>query len=87
MRSSSSRIVSGLWVAWHETRNIHFCTIRDFVATCDEHGMRIVRALALDFEGRIKSMSATGRLANILGDQGVFLLSRDGEPTPPLPTP
>src|SRR5262249_18278037 len=29
---------------WYETPNIHLCTIRDFVAVCDEIGIRVERS-------------------------------------------
>src|SRR5436853_3151211 len=32
---------------WYDTPNIHFCTIRDFVALCDETGARIEDSLTL----------------------------------------
>jgi methionine biosynthesis protein MetW len=60
---------------WYETPNIHLCTIRDFVALCDEIGVRIERSLTLDQFGRPYALDAHGRLANLLGEQGVFVLT------------
>ena len=60
---------------WYETPNIHLCTIRDFVALCDEVGVRIERSVTLDRAGRPYSLEPRGRLANLLGEQGVFVLS------------
>jgi methionine biosynthesis protein MetW len=60
---------------WYETPNIHLCTIRDFVALCDEVGIRIERSITLDRLGRPYSLDVYGRLANLLGEQGVFVLS------------
>jgi methionine biosynthesis protein MetW len=60
---------------WYETPNIHLCTIRDFVALCDEVGIRIERSITLDRLGRPYSLDVHGRLANLLGEQGVFVLS------------
>ena len=34
--------------AWHETPNIHLCTIADFVALTQETGARVERALAVE---------------------------------------
>jgi len=64
--------------AWYETPNIHLCTIRDFVALCDEVGTRIERAITLDRHGRPYPFAPHGRLANLLGEQGVFVLSGRG---------
>ena len=33
---------------WYETPNIHLCTIRDFVAMCDEIGVRVERSVTLE---------------------------------------
>jgi methionine biosynthesis protein MetW len=60
---------------WYETPNIHLCTIRDFVALCDEIGVRIERGITLDRSGRPYLLKPQGRLANLLGEQGVFVLS------------
>lgn len=60
---------------WYETPNIHLCTIRDFVILCDELGVRIERSIALDRDSRPLKFSQNLTLANVLGDQAVFLLS------------
>jgi methionine biosynthesis protein MetW len=60
---------------WYETPNIHLCTIRDFVALCSEVGIRVERGVTLDRVGRPYALEPHGRLANLLGEQGVFVLS------------
>jgi methionine biosynthesis protein MetW len=60
---------------WFETPNIHLCTIRDFVALCDEVGARVDRGVTLDRLGRPYALRPHGRLANLLGEQGVFVLT------------
>jgi methionine biosynthesis protein MetW len=62
---------------WYETPNIHLCTIRDFVALCDEMGIRIERSLSLDRHGQPYRLDPRGTLANLLAEQGVFVLSKD----------
>jgi methionine biosynthesis protein MetW len=62
---------------WYDTPNIHLCTIRDFVALCDEMGIRIERSVTLDRHGRPYSLDPRGNLANLLAEQGVFVLSRE----------
>lgn len=59
---------------WYETPNIHFCTIRDFVALLDELGARIERSVTLDRHGRPFSLDPRRSLANLLAEQGVFVL-------------
>ena len=60
---------------WYETPNIHLCTIRDFVALCDELGVRVERSITLDRHGQPYSLNPRGGLANLLAEQGVFVLS------------
>jgi len=60
---------------WYDTPNIHLCTIHDFVALCDEVGARIERSQTLDRHGRPFALDPRGSLANLLAEQGVFVLS------------
>jgi methionine biosynthesis protein MetW len=60
---------------WYDTPNIHLCTIRDFVALCDEIGVAIERSMTLDQHGRLYSLDPRGSLANLLAAQGIFVLS------------
>jgi len=62
--------------SWYESPNIHLCTIRDFVALCDAIDARIERSLALDRHGRPFALDPRGALANLLAEQGVFVLTR-----------
>jgi methionine biosynthesis protein MetW len=66
---------------WYETPNIHLCTIRDFVAVCDEIGIRVERSITLDRHGRPYSLDPHGSLANLLAEQGVFVLSENRRET------
>jgi methionine biosynthesis protein MetW len=61
--------------SWYDTPNIHLCTIRDFVALCDELGTKIERSVTLDRHGRPLSLRARGGLANLFAEQGMFVLS------------
>jgi len=61
--------------SWHETPNIHLCTIRDFQALCDELGVTVERALSLDASGRAAPWQSL-RLANLLGQSALFLLRK-----------
>jgi methionine biosynthesis protein MetW len=61
---------------WYDTPNIHFCTIKDFVQLCDEIGVKMERAVALDNFGRPVPLNLPWWVWNMFGEQGVFLLSR-----------
>ena len=63
-------------MSWHDTPNIHFCTIRDFVELCDLVGAKTERAVALDGRGQKVGVSAPWWVWNLLGEQAVFLLKR-----------
>jgi methionine biosynthesis protein MetW len=60
---------------WYETPNIHFCTIKDFLALCDDMGAKVERAVALNAKGT-KLVSMPLFAQNLFGEQAVFLLSR-----------
>lgn len=60
---------------WYETPNIHLCTIRDFLALCDDVGVRVERSITLDRHGRPYALAPHGSLANLMAEQGVFVLS------------
>lgn len=61
--------------SWYDTPNIHFCTIRDFVALCDEVGAVKERAVALNASGRA-APNAPWWFWNLFGAQAVFVLRR-----------
>ncbi|MBY0430023.1 MAG: methionine biosynthesis protein MetW [Rhodospirillales bacterium] len=61
---------------WFDTPNIHFCTIKDFVVLCGESNIKVERGITLDAQARVIQHDGHGRLANLLGEQAVFLLSK-----------
>jgi methionine biosynthesis protein MetW len=62
--------------AWYDTPNIHLCTILDFIELCDELGVVIERSITLDRDGLPYRLNPRGGLANLLAEQGLFLLRR-----------
>lgn len=65
---------------WFDTPNIHLCTIRDFVELAAGLGLSIEAARILDRDGAPWRLDAKGALANLLGEQGVFMLRGAGLP-------
>ena len=61
---------------WYETPNIHPCTILDFVALCEADGYAVDGWLAVDERGLRAPWRRGLRLANLFGEQALFLLSR-----------
>ena len=69
-------VTDNLPYSWYDTPNIHFCTIRDFVALCREVGAKIERAVALDAGGQPVRVNMPWWVWNLFGEQAVFLLRR-----------
>lgn len=69
-------VTENLPETWYNTPNIHFCTIRDFVALAEEIHAKIVRAEALDASGRPMGVKMPWWFWNLMGEQGVFWLAR-----------
>lgn len=61
---------------WYDTPNIHLCTIRDFLALAEELGLAVERGLFLDSAGVPRRLGRSLRLANLLGEQAIFLVQR-----------
>jgi len=62
--------------AWHETPNIHLCTIADFVELTREVAARIERSLAVEEGGEVRELSVPGYWDNLTAEGAIFLLSR-----------
>ena len=63
-------VTRSLPVSWHETPNIHFCTIADFEALAVAMGLTVERRAGLH-SGRQVAL-----WPNLLADTGVFVLRR-----------
>lgn len=61
---------------WYETPNIHYCTIADFVTLCQQLGITIERAIALDGKDRPRTFGDDLLRTNLFGHQAVFLLRK-----------
>jgi len=69
-------VTANLRHQWYDTPNIHFCTIRDFIALLDEIPAKMERAVALNASGEELGFNAPWWFWNIMGEQAVFLLRR-----------
>ena len=59
---------------WYDTPNIHLCSIDDFRALCRDMGVMIERSIVLNSQSRPIHMPPM--LANLFGEQAVFMLRR-----------
>lgn len=71
-------VTQNLADSWYDTPNIHFCTIRDFVALAREIEAPIARGVALNRFGAPMRVSAPWWVWNFFGEQAVFMLDRKG---------
>jgi methionine biosynthesis protein MetW len=61
---------------WFATPNIHPCTISDFFALCVDEGYSVEQWLAVDDAGRRGPWRRFVGLANMFGEQALFLLKK-----------
>ena len=59
---------------WHNTPNLHMCTIKDFFIFCEKRNIKILRSLALNQE-KISEISVKNlKYKNLMSDLGIFLI-------------
>ena len=64
---------------WHNTPNIHMCSIKDFFNFCIKKNIKIINSLALNNE-TISSISAANlNFKNLSSELGIFLIERYNE--------
>ncbi len=69
--------MTSIWATpWHETPNIHPCTIQDFFDLCEQEGYEVEQWLAVDDAGRRAPWRRFRGLANLFGEQALFLLKK-----------
>ena len=60
--------------SWHDTPNIHLCTLTDFIMLAREEGATIERALALRDDGRTQPMHLDSWGSNLMAQGAIFML-------------
>ena len=61
--------------SWHETPNLHFCTINDFIDLCEEAGIRIEKQANLK-TSRLNEFYGKNLLNSYFNEVGLFLVSK-----------
>lgn len=64
---------------WHDTPNIHLCTVRDFELLAAAEGLHTVARIPLNGRGGA-SGGLSGRVPNLLAQGAVYLLEKAGSP-------
>jgi methionine biosynthesis protein MetW len=70
-------VTKSLPYSWYDTPNIHFCTLRDFLTLAEEVGARIEDSAALNAQGQRLALNAPWAVWNLIGAQGIFVLTSD----------
>jgi methionine biosynthesis protein MetW len=65
-------ITPSLPYEWHDTPNLHFLSISDFIEYCHQRDIKIKKAFFVGRKRRVKMFP------NLLGLTGIFLI-RDGK--------
>ena len=61
--------------SWHETPNLHFCTINDFIDLCEEAGIRIEKQANLK-TNKLNKFYGKNLLNSYFNEIGLFLVSK-----------
>ncbi len=60
---------------WFSTPNIHLCTILDFVNLCKDLNLNLESVIVLNEKGRVSFFSKNLYLANLFGQQVLFVIN------------
>ena len=67
-------VTKNLPYEWHNTPNLHMCTIKDFFIFCEKRNIRIFKSLALNQE-KISEISFKNlKYKNIISELGIFII-------------
>ena len=61
---------------WHNTPNIHMCTIKDFFIFCKHRNINLYKSIALQNLESSKITSSNLRLKNLTAVLGIFLIEK-----------
>lgn len=69
-------VAAGSGYDWHNSPDIHQCSVLDFVELCKALGLTVERSISLSQHNRIREIQTAGMLSNLRGQQAIFLLTR-----------
>ena len=61
---------------WHNTPNLHMCTIKDFFDFCDSKNIKFIKSLALNQEKLLNISKANLGKRNLFSEIGIFLIEK-----------
>ena len=69
-------VKTGSVYGWYDSPDIHLCTILDFVSLCRSLGLTVEKGLSVGRNNGVQLVQSAWHLANLRGDQAIFLLRR-----------
>ncbi len=67
-------VTDALPYEWHNTPNLHMCTIKDFFNFCEKRDIKIFKSLALNKEKITIIKSSNLIIKNLISELGIFLI-------------
>ena len=67
-------VTEALPYEWHNTPNLHMCTIKDFFNFCEKRNIKIFKSLALNKEKITRIKSSNLIIKNLISELGIFLI-------------
>ena len=61
---------------WHNTPNLHMCTIKDFSNFCEDKKINFIKSLALNKEKVLNISKSNLETRNFFSDLGIFLIQK-----------
>ena len=61
---------------WHNTPNIHMCTIKDFFNFCSDREIKLYRSLALHNDKTSQINNLNLNIKNLSAELGIFLIEK-----------
>ena len=69
-------ITKNLPYEWHNTPNLHMCTIQDFYNFCNNKGINIFKTISLNGQKTSKITASNLKYKNLISELGIFLLEK-----------
>jgi hypothetical protein len=61
---------------WHDTPNLHMCTIKDFFDLCHSDKINIIKSIAVTQDRSSVITNLNLEIKNLYSEFGVFLISK-----------
>jgi len=69
-------VTKNLPYEWHNTPNLHMCTIKDFFSFCEKRNIEIYKSLALNKETITNINKSNLKYKNLISELGIFLITK-----------